>query len=55
LTSGRKRPIADEQTLLKICLPDVKITSNRIVLSGKRQLNKIDKMFIAAVYFKMFN
>jgi len=29
------RRIADEQTLLKIRFPDVKITSNRLVLSGK--------------------
>jgi len=28
------RGIADEQTLLKIHLPDVNITSNRLVLSG---------------------
>jgi len=28
------RRIADEQTLLKIRLPDVNITSNRLVLSG---------------------
>jgi len=34
LTSDRKRPIDDiEQTLLKIRLPDVNITSNRLVLS----------------------
>jgi len=36
LTSDRKRPVdvADEQTLLKIRLPDIFTTSNRLVLSG---------------------